>query len=240
MTVIAFSDLDDTLFQSTRKCPDLKGHIVAAKLPSGDAGAYSTPQQQALISMMERSVVIPVTGRRTDSLSRVEMPFDGYKVASHGAIVLDKNDAILPAWRLVLDEEEPLWRERMALIQDELDTYIKRNRLDLRIRLVSDMNYACYVCVKGESSHLLQIQACTALFNSEGFTIHSNDRNLAFMPPYASKRRAVAFLKQVLITEFNQALTFMGLGDSTSDAEFMSICDFQIIPTNSQLSGALV
>lgn len=240
MTVIAFTDLDDTLFQSPRKCPDLSNHTVAAKLPNGEVGAYSTPQQQVLIALLGESTVIPVTGRRTDSLSRVVMDFEGYKVASHGAIVLTAQNSIHPEWHVILTEEEPLWCKKMNQLAIELDQFVAKNTLDLRVRVVQDYGFACYVCVKGLSSDLQLLQACHAdNIPSEGFILHVNERNLAFMPPYASKRRAVNFLKKILISNSTNHITFLGLGDSNSDTGFMSECDFQIIPSDSQIAGKL-
>ncbi|MFT6386921.1 MAG: hydroxymethylpyrimidine pyrophosphatase-like HAD family hydrolase [Cellvibrionaceae bacterium] len=239
MTVIAFSDLDDTLFLSERKCSDLSGHKVAAELPDGEIGAYSTPQQQDLISLFDSACIIPVTGRRTDSLSRVLINFESYKIASHGAIVLDLHNDLHPAWRILLEEEEPLWRDHMLKLKCELEQYCETCNLKLRIRVIKDKGFACYICVKGEILHLQQLQPKISELKTDGFTVHINDRNLAIMPPYASKLRAVTFLKNVLKSKSKGQLTFIGLGDSLSDSAFMSICDFQISPSYSQITGIL-
>jgi hydroxymethylpyrimidine pyrophosphatase-like HAD family hydrolase len=237
--VVTFSDLDDTLFQSSRKCQEVVGHKVAAVLPGGEVGAYSTPQQQALISLLNNSYFIPVTGRRTESLSRIQVSFNSYKITSHGAIILNSGSVLHPSWRLVLDEEEPQWCDRMLSLKSEVEQYVKQYGLELRVRVISDMGYACYVCVKGEPLHLQKLQTGVGAINSDGFNVHCNDRNLAYMPPYASKRRAVTFLKEILKTETKEPITFIGLGDSLSDTGFLSICDFQIIPSNSQIAEAL-
>jgi hydroxymethylpyrimidine pyrophosphatase-like HAD family hydrolase len=237
--VVTFSDLDDTLFQSSRKCQEVAGHKVAAVLPGGEVGAYSTPQQQALISLLNNSYFIPVTGRRTESLSRIQVSFNSYKITSHGAIILNSENVLHPAWRLVLDEEEPQWCDRMLRLKSEVEQYVKQNGLELRVRVINDKGYACYICVKGEASHLQKLHVGVGAISSEGFIVHVNNRNLAYMPPYTSKQRAVTFLKQVLKTETKELITFIGLGDSLSDAGFLSICDFQIIPSNSQIAETL-
>lgn len=239
MKVIVFSDLDDTLFYAHRKCLDLSGHKAATALSSGEVGAYSTPQQQALISLFNNSVLIPVTGRRMDSLNRVLMDFQGYKIASHGAIVINHQNKLDPTWRLILDKEEPQWRNRMGQLKRQLELDIERLDIEVHVRIVIDQGYACYVCVKGDPLYLKLLINKTDKQGTEGFIVHANDRNLAFLPPYASKRRAVDFLKQVFNNENNAHITFFGFGDSLSDTGFMSICDFQIIPSNSQIAEVI-
>jgi hydroxymethylpyrimidine pyrophosphatase-like HAD family hydrolase len=239
MTVIVFSDLDDTLFYAHRKCQDLSGHKAATALSNGEVGAYSTPQQQALISLFTDSAVIPVTGRRTDSLNRVLMDFQGYKIASHGAIVINHQNELDPTWKLMLDNEEPQWRNLMEQLKRQLELDIERLDIDVRVRIVNDQGYACYVCVKGDPLYLKRLIAKTDNQSTESFTVHANDRNLAYLPPYASKRRAVDFLKHVFKNEDNGHITFFGFGDSLSDTGFMSMCDFQIIPSNSQISEVI-
>jgi hydroxymethylpyrimidine pyrophosphatase-like HAD family hydrolase len=239
MTVVVFSDLDDTLFHTKRKCLDLSEHKDATALSSGEVGAYSSPQQQALISLFNDSVLIPVTGRRTDSLNRVLMDFSGYKIASHGAIVINHQNKLDPKWRLILGKEEPQWRNRMDQLKQQLELDVERLDIEVRVRIVNDQGYACYVCVKGDPFYLKLLINKTDKQSTEGFTVHANDRNLAFLPPYASKRRAVDFLKYLFTNENNRHITFFGFGDSLSDAGFMSICDFQIIPSNSQIAEVL-
>ncbi|WP_053980604.1 hypothetical protein [Marinagarivorans algicola] len=241
MKTIAFTDLDDTLFQSPRKCPDDHQYSIAADLPNGQPGAYATPQQQMLTAMLEPYMVIPVTGRRTDSLARVRMTFEHYKVASHGAIILDANNNIHPAWLQILQQEEPQWRLRLQALEQELLTYIEQHNLDLRVRIVEDYSYACYVCVKGRDDHLNRMQKNhQPRLPAEGFTCHINARNLAYMPPYASKKRAVLFLKKLIQAEEQSIVTYLGVGDSNSDAAFMAACDFQILPSHSQIAENLL
>lgn len=248
MNVIAFTDLDDTLFQSPRKCPTTHNYTVATDLPNGQPGAYATPQQQTLTDLLAPYLIIPVTGRRTDSLSRVRMTFPHYKIASHGAIILDANNDIHPAWLRVLKSEEPTWRVHLQTLEHDLLNYIAKHSLDLRVRIVEDYGYACYVCVKGNDAHLKKMQQdYNPFLPVDGFICHMNDRNLAYMPPYANKKRAVIFLKTELEAEFNSKakaessseITYFGVGDSNSDAAFMSECDFQILPSQSQIAENL-
>lgn len=234
--IIAFSDLDDTLFSSPRKFTSVEEAKVAATLPDGTVGAYSSHAQSKMLEMIARSCLfIPVTGRRTESLNRVSHHFEHDKIASHGAIILNSENYIHPEWKLVLDAEVGVWSQKMLELHTAVCAYIIEHDLNLRVRIVVDYGYPCYLCVKGQSGDLKEINATSLGHLAEGFFIHSNSRNLAFLPPYASKKRAVAFLKKRYKKEFIGNQMYLGLGDSLSDLPFMSECHFQIIPSSSQI-----
>lgn len=235
--IIAFSDLDDTLFSSPREFDAVEGLHVAATLPGGEVGAYASSAQSKMLEMISSScMLVPVTGRRTGSLSRVLCPFNGDKIASHGAIILDKENNIHPEWQRVLNAEVGPWRVKMAELYMAACEHIEVHGLDLRVRIVEDSGYPCYLCIKGDTDDLRKIHADHFGKLANGFFIHVNNRNLAFLPPYASKQRAVIFLKQRYQKEFKGAPMYLGLGDSLSDLPFMSECHFQIIPSVSQIS----
>ncbi|NRD72866.1 hypothetical protein HQQ94_06360 [Shewanella sp. VB17] len=235
--IIAFSDLDDTLFSSPRQFDSMEGLHVAATLPNGDIGAYASHAQNKMLEMLSRNaLLVPVTGRRTDSLSRVLCQFSGDKVASHGAIILDADNNIHPEWKHVLDVEVGLWSAKMDELHTAACAHIKSRNLDLRVRIVEDYGYPCYLCIKGDTDDLRQIHPDNFGSVTDGFYVHVNNRNLAFLPPYASKQRAVQFLKQRYQTEFKGEQMYLGLGDSMSDLPFMSECHFHIIPCVSQIS----
>ena len=238
--IIAFSDLDDTLFSSPRQFDSVERLTAAAILPDGEVGAYASHAQGKMLEMISTSgVLVPVTGRRSDSLNRVLCLFNSDKVASHGAIILDSENNIHPQWQQVLDAEVGPWCEKMAALHTAACQYIKERDLALRVKIVKDYGYACYLCIKGDSELLRDIQANNFGHLSDGFTIHINNRNLAFLPPYASKQRAVVFLKKHYQKKFKGKQMYLGLGDSLSDLPFMSECHFQIIPSISQISEKL-
>jgi len=238
--IIAFSDLDDTLFSSPRQFDSVEGLHVAATLPDGRVGAYASHAQSKMLEMISRSgMLVPVTGRRTDSLSRVSCQFNGDKVASHGAIILNAENNIHSEWKQVLDAEVGLWSTKMDQLYTAAYAHIKTHNLDLRVRIVEDYGYPCYLCIKGDTDDLHQIHADNFNDLTDGFYIHVNNRNLAFLPPYASKQRAVQFLKQRYQTIFEGEQMYLGLGDSISDLPFMSECHFHIIPCVSQISDKI-
>lgn len=90
--ILAFADLDDTLFQTLRKLP---GHGRAALTPAtvntrGEAHSYCTPAQTALLDLLTAGAVtvIPVTGRDPAAMRRVTLPFRSWRVLDHGLTIL--------------------------------------------------------------------------------------------------------------------------------------------------------
>jgi hypothetical protein len=234
--IIAFSDLDDTLFSSPRSYESVDSLAVAATLSNGKASAYASHAQSSLFSMISAAcVVIPVTGRRLESLNRVSYPFYGDKVASHGAIIVDSKNNLHPEWKLVLDTEAKLWAPKIAALYTAVCEFIDKIGLTLRVRVVEDFGYPCYLCVKGGVEDLREITSNSVAPLGKEFFVHTSDRNIAFLPAYASKQRAVVYLKNKYQRESKTSYMYLGLGDSISDLPFMSECDFQIMPSSSQI-----
>ena len=75
MKTVIFTDIDDTLMQTRRKCPvDDSGLVVGARDRQGEPLSFTTSKQQALIRRMhEGAIVIPVTGRNLPALARTEI-----------------------------------------------------------------------------------------------------------------------------------------------------------------------
>jgi hypothetical protein len=98
---IVLVDLDDTLFQTLRKCPP--GVPEGALTPLGfgrDGGAlgFATPRQAGFLAWLgEAALVVPVTGRSHDALSRVRILY-GAAICAHGGVILDEEGAVDPGW----------------------------------------------------------------------------------------------------------------------------------------------
>ncbi|MGZ8946758.1 MAG: hydrolase, partial [Methylococcaceae bacterium] len=89
-----FLDLDDTLFQTLRKCalgaddPNLQ---VRAFLPDGTPNSFATHKQQWLWHWLAKGFrIVPVTGRDVHAFERVTLPFQEEVILNHGAVILDK------------------------------------------------------------------------------------------------------------------------------------------------------
>jgi hypothetical protein len=98
---IALVDLDDTLFQTLRKCPP---DVPAERLvPLGFArdGAplsYATPRQMQLIEWLsETAWLVPVTARSRDALMRARIPFTA-AICAHGGVIIGEDGEVDAQW----------------------------------------------------------------------------------------------------------------------------------------------
>lgn len=238
--LLVFSDLDDTLFQTRHKCQGPGPFVPVAYDRENAPLSFQGPRQRRLLALLQHAVWVPVTGRNSDALNRVTgHRFDWCKVTSHGAMRVDAEDRILPDWQPVLETALGLWEPRlveaMAVINQGLTDYTGR----YRTTLVMDHNYPMYLSLKGEADALDAAQPLIAdCWPAEG-CVHRNGRNVALLPPFASKKDAVIMLIQRFSEENACLPTTVGLGDSLTDTPFLRECDFALTPRHSQIHNEL-
>ena len=236
--IVVFTDLDDTLIQTKRKLPEHALTTLGATDREGNALSFFTQSQKIMLDMFTQNGahIIPITGRNTDALNRVQYKFHGFRSVSHGAVVLKDNKTVCENW---LSEIESLlmdWPELLEYCNKEIEQIIKSHKLDARTRVIIDMDIPAYISVKGSIQDLEIIKQNNPL--NEKFNRHENGRNHALLPPYASKKRAVEYIKKQLELTVNDLI--IGLGDSLSDLDFMRCCQFSMMPVNSQIAKELV
>ena len=78
---------------------------------------------------------------------------------------------------------------------------------------------------------------CAPAFETDGFLTHANHNNLSFMPGFLGKERAVRHVIERHLGP--EPLVTLGIGDSFSDAPFMGLCDYTLVPRESQLASLL-
>ncbi len=235
-TAYLFVDLDDSLLQTRPKCL-CEPLIEAAYDRAGAALSFHTPQQSALLALLKDAVLIPVTGRNLDALRRVCSPkFSSYRITSHGALVLGKDERLLPDWEARMSEALPYWASRLADATSLVNDRIATQGLGARVRLIYDLGFPVYVSVKGDSREMEHLATEMAAHWSEG-VIHHNEHNLALLPPIADKAAAVRHVMREIQRETAATPLFIGLGDSLTDLPFLRLCHFALVPQHSQIQA---
>lgn len=239
---IALIDLDDTLFQTRRKCPPELDEALLTPLGFARDGmplSFATPaQMQFLHWLSETTRLIPVTARSLDALRRVRLPA-GTAICAHGGVLL--RDSGTP---------DPDWADRMraaaAAVANELKGLveaIKRAACTeaLSVRILTEADMPLYVLAKhdhADEAALAAILDAAVPQPPTGWTVHRNGNNAAYLPPHLGKEKAVAALLPRLRAEHPDAAV-IGIGDSLTDAPFMALCDFAMLPARSQLAERL-
>ena len=115
-----FLDLDDTLFQTLRKCeaqPETIALQARAFLPDGTPNSYATNKQQWLWQLLSQGFkCIPVTGRDYSAFERVNLPFQEEIVLNHGAVILDRQRNIDTAWMAKMLQSLPDYQTKLMQV----------------------------------------------------------------------------------------------------------------------------
>jgi len=242
---ILFADLDDTLFQSRRKCPDGVPLAPMAYLKDGTAHSFATSAQESLLTLMQREMtVIPVTARNADALSRVRLPFAYGAVVNYGGVILDTERRPDEEWlaysRGLSHDSLP----HLHAVSKTVSALASMAGVALRVRIISDFEVPFYVCAKseeGNESALDTVEPLVRRHCQEGglrMAVHRNGNNLSVLPHWLDKRHAVERLIGRLRREHGEIVTF-GMGDSLSDVAFMSVCDYALVPRASQINARM-
>lgn len=241
MQPLIFVDLDDTLFQTARKCPP--GDLTAAAWDKhGEPLSFMAAHQcQFLAGLRAMGQLVPTTGRSIDAFQRVRLELQGYSICSHGSIILTPDGVPEARYHSLVEAAAYDAAEQLHyLSQYALDLGEEYN-ISIRSRVIQDAGMPLYVSVKhnreSEESELGRLAELIRDAVPEEWTLHVNGNNMGLLPPYASKRRAVLWFLENLAEDYAYTI---GVGDSASDLGFMEVCDYALAPTRSQLFSRLI
>ncbi len=245
-----FLDLDDTLFQTLRKCgtdanADDPKLAARAYLPDGSPNSFATDKQQWLWEWLERGFkIVPVTGRDGLAFERVVLPFQEEVVLNHGAVILNKQREIDPVWMSGMLKRLPVYHDKLLELWALVEDYCKQQS-GFNTRLVVDFDITWYGVIKHVDRTEKTLQQVLGAVIKEHPSIldgslywHLNGNNLAVLPRIINKESAVDYLIQTYRQQHSD-LVFFGAGDSHTDAPFMALCDYALIPRNTQLFKTL-
>lgn len=242
MKIIVFTDLDETLFSSS----DIGEPATVDRL--NKYHSYCSQKKRALFDLFEskNTLVIPVTGRNTESLNRCilkEVLECEYSIVSYGMLVLDRKKQPLQDWVNVLcdnynlGEWENIINYAFELIKSDLNYTIDK----LNVKIIEDHGFVSHISIKLKKEYydsciLNDISTYLNSHDFSNFKLHENDRAFALLPPFCNKAKAVKYLKNKIS---NDGDLVFGIGDSTTDIEFMKQADYMIVPRNTQISRGI-
>lgn len=245
---VVLSDLDDTLFQTRRKMVD---ELALAPFRTGAVDrslaprSFMTEEQAMLVDwLLEQAELIPVTARGTEEMSRVQIPFRSWAITTHGAVILTPDGKPDEEWRTHMLKQLSSYRERLISMQRLITEMMEAKGWNAWARLNFEYdNTPIYLVMKHrDSTRLTELNAIAdeieTLFPKEGFYIHRNSNNVAWLPDPVDKGLAVSWLLEKLRAE-RGVFPVLGLGDSLSDHRFMKLCTWFGIPRQSQFAKAI-
>lgn len=243
MRAIALVDLDDTLFQTLRKCPP---DVPAERLvPLGFARdgsplSYATPRQIALIEWLGQTAwLIPVTARSREALMRARIPFTA-AICAHGGVIIGEDGEVDGEWHAHAVRQSAAYQADLEALRARIAAEAQRHLTALRVRVLGEGELGLYVLAKHDDVDEGALHAVIDAVEREippDWTIHRNGNNAALMPPWLGKAQAVAALLPRLRAAHPDA-PVIGIGDSLTDAPYMALCDYAMIPKGSQLARA--
>ncbi|EXJ13798.1 HAD family hydrolase [Imhoffiella purpurea] len=245
MRTLVFLDLDDTLFQTRRKCPPEADLHPVAYLEDGSANSFMTEGQKALWRLLDdNATLIPTTARNLGALRRVDLPFRSWSILDYGGVILDPRGEPDAGWMERMRAASGETLEELEALLEEAESFVARSALSVRIRIIEDFGLPFYLVAKyrsGRAEDLERLHRDLVLpwlsLRQDRFRLHRNDNNLAVLPATLGKEYAVRYLTERL-SDAGETLMTIGVGDSLIDGAFMAACDFAITPRNSQLFGA--
>lgn len=240
---ILFTDLDDTLFQSMKKCPNSDELLPVAYLKDGTAHSFQTFEQANLLkSFMNDMIVIPVTARNIDAYKRVKIGFKHGAIVNFGGTILDPSGNVVQAWRELVETRCLEFAQTLYGVSKWTADQANLLAVNLHIRVIADNDCSFYVSIKSNEGNEKDVNIIEPVLRnhlkSTELSVYRNGNNLVAMPNWLDKRHAVEFMKSQLKNMYGSIVT-IGMGDSLSDLGFMKACDYVLAPSTSQVMQTL-
>ena len=182
---------------------------------------------------------MPATARSRDALMRAHIPFTA-AIAAHGGVILGEDGAPDPDWHAHVSAKADADAGILHNLRDRIALEADERRADLRVRVLDEEGIGLYVLAKHQETDEAALHATVDAVLDEvpaGWTVHRNGNNVAIMPPWLGKQHAVAALLPRLRAAHPDA-PVIGIGDSVTDAPYMALCDYAMMPQGSQLARA--
>jgi hypothetical protein len=240
---ILFVDLDDTLFQTKRKCHEDEELVPMAYLADGSPISYARRSQLSILDMFQREmIVIPTTARNLDAYGRVRMNFISGAILNYGGVILGEDGAPDPFWQERVRGLSVVSLSGLNAYRDFFERESHVHGCPLKVRIISDLGVPFYLVAKSPSGSEEDVgrmaNLCRRSFQSANkteFRVHDNGNNLSVLPEWLDKRFAVRYLIEKFRAQHGEILT-LGMGDSLSDIGFLGECHYSVVPATSQIA----
>lgn len=204
--------------------------------------SFMSAEQAMLVDwLLEQAELIPVTARGTEEFSRVCIPFNSWAITTHGAVILNEKGHPNPEWEAqILGQIQP-YTETLHSMHHAITALMKARNINAWARINYEYNHTpIYLIMKHcDSTRLSELYKIAdeieEMFSTEGFYIHRNGNNIAWLPQPVKKEYAARWLLEKLRSE-RGPFPVIGLGDSLSDYGFMQLCSWYGVPNQSQFS----
>lgn len=241
MRPLIFVDMDDTLFQTARKCPPGERECVAVD-KAGEPASFMMPQQRAFFEWIgANAALVPCTGRNVAAYERIQLPGFTRAICSFGGVIREASGEPNAPWHETIAVESEREAEHLAAFRQRALEEAAIAGVDARARVIEDAGLPLYVSIKHNAEDIGDLSSLlpsVRAFLPAAWTIHANANNMALLPPFLSKARAARWYLENLA---EQPVPFtLGVGDSLSDLNYMSACHYAVTPTSSQLFRAMM
>lgn len=244
MKTLIFVDLDDTLFQTPRKCPSNVTLLPATSNPEGGIGSYMTHAQRALFDRLcQDSLLIPTTARDSLAFGRVHLAFRDLAILNNGATIRNPDGTLDGVWAEHITVSLERIQAQMNLFLEDALLFAGHHDLGVKIYPIVEQDQALYLVCKHPQKDLKTLERVKEFWRERleqtraDFYLTSNDNNVALLPNCITKRAAVEYVLND--KRARDEYLALGIGDSLSDLGFMDVCDFWITPRGSQIAKQL-
>lgn len=240
---VVFLDLDDTIFQTPRKMREMARAVPAAIDGKGQPSSWMSARQHAFFLWLSaHAAIIPVTGRSSGQLARVLLPFKSWRIAAHGAVIIQPDGSLHKPWQARITALVTPLRKAMREIAAICNEHYETREIGARARVEEENGLGIYVVSKhANGEKLAELYSVRPLLEKnrlvKDFDIIANDNNLSIIPKGLGKDLAIREIAPFLDLD---SLPALGFGDSLSDLPFMNLCDFWGTPRNSQIARKLL
>lgn len=235
-------DLDDNIGQTLKNCPPGETPLVPMSIDkAGKPLCFMTPKQQEMFKHLSRTgMLLPCTGRNKEKFSRMVIEFNGYAIVAYGGAILQPDGQFEPGWRAFVQSQAAGIANDLIRLRDSATSLVEMLGYKIDVELLGEDFEAgqtthLYAEAKlrgGDNAQFEHLQRVWADVQPAGWKLHRNGHTMASMPSFLGKVPALRYF----LEHINPPRAFtVGMGDSTTDGDFMALCDYAMMPVRSQI-----